>query len=145
MVVSLPLLFLLFLSILNGHIWDNVLLPDSMCEVHPFAHILDILDIVLAMELLLFPCSVNKRSSIPYCLLYNDAAKILVSCGFCKAFGFFAAFCLVFLRCFVWCFCGNSFGFFAQFAIPCEPLRQRKFKIKLSSQVQTHAFSKTSK
>ena len=52
---------------------------------------------------------------------------------------------LVFLWHFVWCFCGNSFGVFAQFAIPCEPLRQRKFKIKLSSQVQAHAFSKTSK
>lgn len=52
---------------------------------------------------------------------------------------------LVFLWRFVWCFCGNSFGVFAQFAIPCEPLRQRKFKLKLSSQVQAHAFSKTSK
>ena len=60
-------------------------------------------------------------------------------------FDVFVAIRLVFLRCFVWCFCGDSFGVFAQFAIPYEPLRQRKFKIELSSQVQAHAFSKTSK
>ena len=60
-------------------------------------------------------------------------------------FDVFVAIRLVFLWCFVWCFCGNSFGVFAQFAIPCGPLRQRKFKLELSSQVQAYAFSKTSK
>ena len=30
-----------------------------------------------------------------------------------KTFGIFVAFCLVFLRCFVWCFCGVLFGVFA--------------------------------
>ena len=52
---------------------------------------------------------------------------------------------LVFLWHFVWCFCGDSFGVFALFAIPYGPLRQRKFKIELLSQIQAHAFSKTSK
>ena len=79
---------------------------------------------------------------IPYCSLYNDAAKILASCGFCKAFGIFVAFCLVFLRCFVWCFCGNSFGVFAQFAIPCGSLRQRRFKIELPPRYRRMRFRK---
>lgn len=43
-------------------------------------------------------------------------------------FGVFVAIRLVFLR--------SSFGVFAQFAIPYGPLRQRKFKIELPSQVQ---------
>ena len=38
--------------------------------------------------------------------------KMLISCELRISFGIFVAFRLVFLRHFVWCFCGKSFGIF---------------------------------